>query len=125
LIEIATEGQGIVTNAWTPPPPPALETSEGDATDAGDEAGADDADALGITPAADAEAEGDAGADDAASSALDDALTIGTMPGQPGDLAEPDPAAGDDTEAASDTVTEATAADDDADAAGSIPQPTI
>jgi hypothetical protein len=88
-------------------------------------AGAHEGQALVTPPAPDAEADGDAGADDAASSALDDALTIGTMPGQPGDLAEPDPAAGDDTEAATDTVTEATAADDDADAAGSIPQPTI
>jgi hypothetical protein len=125
LVEIATEGQGIVTNGWTPPPPPAAEPGEGEAgADSGDEAEADDVEALGITSADDAGAEGEAGADDAVPSALDDALTIGTMPGQPGDLAEADPAAGDASEAPS-AATDATESDDDADAEGSIPQPTI
>lgn len=136
LIEIATEGEGIVVNAWTPPAPPAAEEgAEGDAGEGatGAEGQTSEADAAGITLAVDDDNDDDDDDndddddDDAAPSALDDALTIGTMPGQPGDLAEPDPAAGDASGAPAEASAEAAASDsdDDAEDGGSIPQPTI
>jgi hypothetical protein len=79
LIEIATEGRGAVFNGWVEPEPtPADEATEATETEAtGDQEPA--------SPPA-AEADGDA-------DALDRALTLGTMPGQPGDLVETPPAA--------------------------------
>lgn len=66
LLEIATEGRGAVLNGWVEPEPTSAVESGG--ADTQDEA-----------PAA-ATADG--------SSAADQALTLGTMPGQPGDTAE-------------------------------------
>lgn len=121
LIAIATEDQDIVTNGWTPPEPPTPE----------------EAAELGITLAEDADGEDEVAGDEAAPSAIDEALTIGTMPGQPGDLAEPDPAAGDaavadvaagDAPAEASSAAADSAADDDNDEAesgGVIAQPTI
>ena len=102
LIEIATEGRGAVLNGWVEPDPepedpeaeaqPATGTTEADdqepdptatvAEAAADDPSATVGDALEPVAGADPNTEADAG-----DTALDRALTLGTMPGQPGDLA--------------------------------------
>lgn len=103
LIEIATEGRGAVINGWVAPEPAPVEPSAGD-------------DSSGSEPSADDDAKAseapEATGDTADSTPLDDALTTGAMPGQPGDLVDLTGAAAEDTEPApGDTET---AADDDA-----------
>ena len=108
LIAIATEGQGIVLNAWTAPVPnmelDAEDIAEAEAAgytvDAegnligpdGEPADADVAADADVTENAanEAAAAGDPAPTegDAAPVALDEALTTGAMPGQPGDLGE-------------------------------------
>jgi trigger factor len=94
LIEIATEGRGAVLNGWVEPEPEAEPTSLSDdasattAAAAGEADGEDRESAPGSTgeavPSATAGvADAPGGAD-----ALDRALTLATMSGQPGDLAE-------------------------------------
>jgi trigger factor len=137
LIALATEERGIVANGWTPPQPPATEQQTDEADAASEAAGtgepgdaiavapsesavtmteAGEAPELGEAPEATAAAD-NAPAEEAGPAAEDEALTIGTMPGQPGDLAEPNPAAG-----AADPTAGYSA---DEDAGGAIPHPTI
>jgi hypothetical protein len=84
IIEIATDGRGAAVNAWEAPEPaePAEETSgaAGDATDPTTVPAADDLGEGGTADAAVDVPEGE-------SSALAQAPTIGTMSGQPGDIA--------------------------------------
>ena len=105
LIELATEGRGAVINGWVEPEPAAAESGVGETSgsvEATAEASADasaaatdrepdptvsvedarEGDGAEAAPAATA---GEAGSGDV----RDRALTLGTMPGQPGDLAEP------------------------------------
>ena len=128
LIEIATEGRGAVLNGWVPPEPPpaapeapALEEGAPPAeADAGaEESAAAAAEGVGdqepdpTTTVAEAHAaeEAAASADQSASGeALDRALTLGTMPGQPGDLAESSPAADDAAVTVADVAAEPDAA---------------
>lgn len=98
LIAIATEDRGIVENGWAPPEP-----AEADAADTDETGGA-------------------------APSALDEALTIGTMPGQPGDLAETEPSAAAEEMPAPESGSGSdsdSASESEPDAAGAIPHPTI
>jgi len=93
LIEIATEGRGAVINGWVEPvPAPVNEAPDADVPAAADAAAEDVSVASGSDqepdPTVTAEEAGEAVAAD--SPALDDALTTGAMPGQPGDLAETD-----------------------------------
>ncbi|MDQ3692725.1 MAG: trigger factor [Chloroflexota bacterium] len=108
LIEIATEGRGAVINGWVAPEPEVAEPDE-----------ADTADEIEATPAA----AGEAGTEPAA---IDEALTIGTMPGQPGDLAETTPAAEQaEPAAAGDEEATVAAAEPDDESGGAAAHPTI
>jgi trigger factor len=116
LIELATEGRGAVLNGWVEPEPaPESEPESGpDAVAPGDATTpATDPTAastnLEPNPTIAAEPAGPVAASDP--TALDEALTLATMPGQPADLAEsPAPVGGDAPGPIDDVVTAQTPA---------------
>jgi trigger factor len=123
LIDLATEERGIVANRWTPPEPPATEAQSDEAEATGDEAPASEStDQIAATTEVEATATAEAAESDEATAAVE-GLTIGTMPGQPGDLAEPDQAA--EAPQPTSDVDPTAAPDADEDAGGAIPHPTI
>lgn len=97
VLELATDGRGAVLNGWVEPEPPppgasAGDGAEGAATERVDTATDQEPDpTLAFAEAHGSEASEPARPDaavasDEEASALDRALTLGTMPGQPGDL---------------------------------------
>lgn len=110
LIDLATEGRGAVLNGWVEPEPEPEPESSPDTAALAAPVGPVDEPAGGATsgqepdPAPSAEDPGPGAS--SAPTALDDSLTLATMPGQPADLAEsPTPVGSDAPESSDDVVT--------------------